>query len=179
MPTDRIRLQRIVLEIASGEVFFYVPDDPHQIVTNGAEFDLVRKGSRVKPDFTLQCDGYRYTPTHGEWALLLREHYDTDWYNGLVVGFSQLGQVSKPDLVFPSGRTQAILTEPNRMKWKGGSPLQVSAYLSSDARTFSWKPSRPELELMLCLAFELYGWHGDTGLDREIFSKVSVSDGSG
>lgn len=174
MPTDRIRLQRIVLAVAGGEVFFDVPDDPHHIVTNGAEFDLVRKGSPMPFGFTSLCEGYRYTPTHGEWALLLREHCETDWYEGLLVRFSRLGSVGRPDLVFPHGRTQAILTEPNRMRRKGGSKLQVSAYLSGDARTFSWTPTQPELELMLSLAFDLYGWHGDTGLEREIFSKVKV-----
>jgi len=174
VPTDRIRLQRIVLDVAGGVVLFDVPADPHSIVTNGAEFDLVRKGSLTSFGFTSLCEGYRYTPTHGEWALLLREYCETDWYDGLLVRFSRPGSVGRPDLVFPNGRTQAILTEPNRMRWKGGSKVQVSAYLSSDSRTFSWKPTQPELELMLCLAFDLYGWHGDTGLEREIFSKVSV-----
>lgn len=178
MPTDRIRLQRIVLEVAGGEVFFYVPDDPHDIVTNGSEFNLVRKGSSISIGFTPLCEGYRYTPTHGEWALLLREYRETDWYQDLLLGFSRHENLGRPDLVFPNGRTQAILTEPNRMRWKGGSKLQVSAYLSSDSRTFSWKPTQPELELMLNLAFDLYGWDGDTGLEREIFSKVMM-DGNG
>ena len=174
MPTDRIRLQRIVLDVAGGVVYFDVPDDPHYIVTNGTDFTLTRRGSPMPSGFTSLCDGYRYTPTHGEWALLLREHCETEWYDDLLVRFSRLGSVGRPDLVFPIGRTQVILTEPNRMRWKGGSELQVSAYLSSDSSTFSWKPTPPELELMLSLAFDLYGWHGDTGLEREIFSKVKV-----
>ena len=176
MPTNQIRLQRIVRDVAGGAVLFQVPDDPHKIVTNGTEFDLVRRGSPISPGFRSLSEGYRYTPTHGEWALLLRQHHSSDWYLCLVDRFSRFGEVSRPNLEFPQGRTQVILTEPNRMKWKGGSPLQVSAYLSSESRAFSWRPTRPELELMLCLALDLYGWHGETGLEREIFSKVHMED---
>lgn len=176
MPTKQIRLQRIVRDVAAGEIFFHVPDDPHHIVTDGVQFDLVRSGTCVPSGFSTLCEGYRYTPTHGEWALLLRQHCHTGWFSDLSYRFSHLGVARRPELKFPHGRAQAIVTEPNRMRWKGGSSLQVSAYLGSDSRTFSWKPTRSQLELMLCLAFELYGWNGHTGLNREIFSKVCMEE---
>lgn len=74
MPTAGTRLQRIVKAVENGEIQFHVPADPHWIVVGKGGYDLQRQDSAVDSSVSQISMGYRYTPTHGEWALMLRPH---------------------------------------------------------------------------------------------------------
>lgn len=173
MSPGRVRLQRIVEAIEDdGTVIFSLMSKPQQILTVKDGLNLLSPRLEIPAGSRLVGYGYRYCPGHWEWALMLRPHRDSDWYEGLVEQLREGALVDPPPEAVNVSPVVAIVSEPNRMDKKGGSRTQVSAYLSSAAQDFSWTPSRYHLEAMLKRAHDLYGWAGPKGLGLEIFERV-------
>lgn len=58
------------------------------------------------------------------------------------------------DVKFSLGRTWLVVTDLNRITWKGWTPLRAPAYLLTHLQTFSSKPRRADLDPILFLAFD-------------------------
>lgn len=155
-----------------------MPAPPQQIVQVGDGLDLRPPGAPLPEGVRALGVGYRYTPTHGEWALMLRPHAESSWYEHFTESLRE-GSLEAPDSrEVERDPVLGVVIEPNRMVHKGGSPVQVSAYLLSEASTFEWTPTVPQLHAMLQHAHSLYGWHGPTGLAAEIFQYVTPTCGT-
>ncbi len=175
MPNER--LNSIVAGIdGKGVVHYSFRVPPQLIVRTPERLRLERPSYILGAREKIASRGYRHCPTHWEWVLMLRPHKGAQFVVDAISAF-QDGRscVADGDATYISPPAFDIVVEQNQWTNKGGSPEQVSVYLEAptvNPQRFSWLPTPIQLSQQLRLAFDLYGWGGKDGLEREIFSRI-------
>lgn len=175
MPNRKIN--KIVRYIDRGSVVFNVNSyySPHNIVKLGSgDYDIIP--SNCHTTASVIARGYRWTPSHWEWVVLLNYHLKTNpIFVKTLRSACETGNFTK---ILPVGNADSIavkiIKQDNKTPERGGVPVQVAVYLRTEVNRFKYVPSQEDLVQQINYAYQLYGWdNASSGLYAEIFSRVT------